>query len=140
MTDEDTLRRIEQKLDEVLRLVKAQPTATVDYKPKTADDADLDSKYGDPEVRFMSKFWQGQDYTGYRFSDCSPEFLDKHAEYLDSRAKQQSGDPEKAKWAGWSAKDAARARGWAARLRARGAEVAKSMNPDWDASSDDMPF
>jgi len=150
MSDEsitDHLRRIEQKLDEVLKFARAQPTATVEYKQKTADDADLDGKYGDPEVRFTSKFWQGRDYTGYKFSDTSPEFLDQHARYLDARSQQQAGDPEKAKYAGWSAKDAARARGWAARLRARAQSVAVD---DWDndakevvggdVSQDGFPF
>ena len=67
MTDE--LRRIEQKLDEVLKLLKAAPTATKAFSPKVVDDADLDGKYGNPEVRMVPSKWTGQNYKGWKFSD-----------------------------------------------------------------------
>jgi hypothetical protein len=136
----DTLRRLEQKLDEVHKLLRAMPTPTIEYKPLTSDDADLDSKYGNPKVKFMAKNWKGQDVTGWNFSDCPPEYLDMHANMLDYFAKKDAANPEKAKDAIWRAKDAARARGWAERQRrqAEGAGKAMAAVADWD--DNDIPF
>ena len=108
--NDDTLRRIEQKLDELLKIMKAMPTGTTTYSQKSVDDSDLDGKYGNPAVRIMAKDWNGPDYTGWNFSDCPAEYLDLHAKMLDAFAKKQAADPVKAKYADWSAKDAARAR------------------------------
>lgn len=136
----DMMRRLEQKLDEVHKLLRAMPTPTVEYKQLTSDDADLDSKYGNPKVKFMAKNWKGQDVTGWSFSDCPPEYLDMHAHMLDYFAKKDSANPEKAKDAIWRAKDAARARGWAERLRRQVTEAVKAVETisDWD--SNELPF
>lgn len=129
--NDDTLRRIEQKLDELLKMAKAQPTATVSYAQKTVDDADLDGKYGNPTVRIMAKDWDGPTYVGWNFSDCPAEYLDMHAKMLDAVAKKQAADPVKAKYADWSAKDAARARAWAARHRKNGGPTPRAI-PDFE--------
>ena len=149
--NDEMLRRIEQKLDECLKYLRAQPTPTVEYRPLPIDEDDLDGKYGNPKVKFMAKNWKGQDLTGWHFSDCPPEYLDMHAKMLDYFAKKDSQDPVKAKDAIWRAKDAARARGWAERIRKQlSAGVARAPNPFdihdghslEDRQSDDMdiPF
>lgn len=144
----EELRRIEQKLDELLKMMKSMPTPTVDYKKKTVDDADLDGKYGNPEVRMMPNKWHGQDFKGWKMGDCPPEFLDMLADMLEAIARKQAQDPAKAKYADWSAKDAARARAWAERHRKNGTGPVLVSPPavDWDgpASMDtndsDIPF
>lgn len=146
--NDDTLRRIEQKLDELLKIAKLQPTATKEYAQKSVDDADLDGKYGNPEVRMIPSKWHGQDFKGWKYSDCPPEFLDELSGMLDAISRKQAGDPAKAKYADWSAKDAARARGWAERHRKNGTGPVLVPAPavDWDGpasgdtGSDDFPF
>lgn len=144
---QDDIRRIEQKLDEVLKIMKAMPTTPGEYKKKTVDDADLDGKYGNPEVRMIPSKWAGPDYKGWKFSDCPPEFLDEMSGMLDAVSRKQAQDPAKAKYADWSAKDAARARAWAERIRKSGPKKLAD-NEDWDAapaalgetSDPDFPF
>ena len=128
----DELRRIEQKLDEVLKILKSLPTTPGEYKKKTVDDADLDGKYGNPEVRLTPSKWSGPDYKGWKFSDCPPDFLDMMSDMLDAIARKQAQDPAKAKFADWSAKDAARARAWAERLRKNQSKTVAA--DDWDAA------
>jgi|SRR5688572_31370958 len=88
-----------------------------------ADDRDLDSQYGDPEIRGKDpRRWTGATMRSRKFSECPPEYLDLLAESLD----WQAGEAEKkgevtsgGKPVGpYKRKDAARARGWAARIRA----------------------
>jgi len=136
----EMMRRLEQKLDEVHKLLRAMPTPTVEYKQLTSDDADLDSKYGNPKVKFMAKNWKGHDVTGWSFSDCPPEYLDMHAHMLDYFAKKDAANPEKAKDAIWRAKDAARARGWAERLRRQVTEAVKAVETIGDWDSNELPF
>lgn len=136
----EIIRRFEQKLDEVHRLLKVMPTPTVEYKQLVSDDADLDSKYGDPVVKYMAKNWQGKDLTGWKFSDCPPEYLDMHAHMLDYFAKKDAANPEKAKNAVWRAKDAARARGWAERLRKRMSDTTAAMSATGDWDDAELPF
>ena len=146
-TMNDEIRRIEQKLDEVLKLLKTMPTPTKDFAPKTVSDADLDGKYGNPEVRMIPSKWTGPDYKGWKFSDCPAEFLDEMAGMLDAVARKQSQDPAKAKYSDWSAKDAAKARAWAERHRKNGGPAKGAPMPDdWndtlggDTNSDAFPF
>jgi hypothetical protein len=147
-TMNDELRRIEQKLDEVLKMLKDMPTgAKPGFTPKTVTDADLDGKYGNPEVRMVPSKWTGQDYKGWKFSDCPAEFLDELAGMLEAIARKQAQDPVKAKYADWSSKDAAKARAWAERHRKNGGPVKGDPMPDdWndtlggDTKSDEFPF
>jgi len=142
----EALRRIEQKLDEVLKMAKAAPTATGTFEKKSVTDEDLDGKYGNPEVRMVPSRWRGPDYKGWKFGDCPPEFLDEMAGMLDAIARKQAGDPAKAKFADWSAKDAARARGWAARKLKTQPSVADDWGSDGssvagdDTASEGFPF
>lgn len=140
----EELRRIEQKLDEVLKHMKAIPGATTEFVEKTADDADLDGKYGNPEVRFTLKGWE--DMVGRKFSECPSEFLEEYAKFLINLAKKNAKDPVKSKYAGWNAKDAARAKGWA--FRNKGKDKGDPFeDPDPEASAPfhgddamDLPF
>lgn len=92
-----------------------------------ATDADLDGQWGNPEVKKNPPRWQGDSCVGRRLSECPPEFLDELAAFSDWKAgKDEEAAPalaeedaaKKRKYAGYARKDAARARGWAARLRA----------------------
>jgi hypothetical protein len=115
------LARIEQKVD---RILAARGGSS---GPKVADDRDLDGKYGDEEIKKDPPRWQGgESFAGRRMSECSPEFLDCFAEFKDycadrdeEKAALATGEEQekKAKFARFSRISAARARGWAARLR-----------------------
>jgi len=106
---------------------------------KVADDRDLDSQYGDPEVRFDLKKWPKRSFKGERFSRCDPEFLDMYAETLDwmageSQKKIDAGSTDKNEINGAKYKpvDATRARGWAARIRRNGYVAPPPPPPDTD--------
>lgn len=143
---EEIWRRIEQKIDEVAKMLKAAPTPTKDIGHKVCTDAELDDKYGNPEVKISPSRWTGRDYTGWKYGDCPSEFLTEMAGMLDAISRKQSQDPTKAKFADWSAKDAARARGWAARNKDKPTtEQSTAVKPayvdpmDW-GNDDELPF
>jgi hypothetical protein len=100
-----------------------------------ASDRDLDSQYGDPEVRFDPKRWTGESWKGAKFSECPPAFLECLAEFFDWSAgkDEASGDPDLVKKAGYRRKDAARARGWARR------NASKPQQPRQAAGLDGLP-
>lgn len=105
------------------QFVKGAPTAQASNSAparaggQIASDRDLDGQYGDPSIRKMPKGWEEDDFTGFRFSETRPEFLDFLAKDLAGLAEwlRGKGEPDKAKY---KELDAARARGWAKRLRA----------------------
>lgn len=110
-----------------------------------APDHDLDSEYGDPEIRRDPKRWTGDSFVGHRYSQTPPEYLDTLASQLDwqadrdeeSDARDNKGRPK----AQYARRDAARARGWAARLRA--GFVAAPPPPreaEPEIAPDDIPF
>ena len=108
------LRRIEQKLDRAI-------AGGGGDGPEVAADADLDSQWGDEEVKKSPPRWRGDDYAGKRMSECPPDFLDAFAEFKDycaDRDERKVGDEKAQKYAGYNRRSAARARGWAKRLRA----------------------
>lgn len=88
---------------------------------EVATDADLDSQYGNQPVRKdpNEKNWKGKSCIGLRLSECPADYLDAFAKYKDSCAymNEKSGDPAKAKYIAYDRRDAARARGWAKRIR-----------------------
>jgi hypothetical protein len=126
MNDEqDPLLAVLQSIDASLktlvvlskqRAAKAQASA-----PKTvASDKDLDGKYGNPRITFNPRDWTGESFKGRRMADCSSDFLDMLAETLDYFAgkAEESGEEYKGKpVAPYKRADAARARGWAKRIR-----------------------
>lgn len=82
--------------------------------PTVASDRDLDGEHGNPEIRTKDpRNWTGDPMRGKRFSECSPEYLDQYAEFLDWM-QTQAETPAKARY---KQLDASRARGWAARKR-----------------------
>jgi len=104
--------------------LKALLTLMRGNAPKeVATDADLDGQWGDPVVRAKDpRDWTGESQLGKPFSGCPPEYLDLIAARLDYFAERaeaegtltSSGKPV----APYNRRDAARARGWAKRLRA----------------------
>jgi hypothetical protein len=89
--------------------------------PAAADDRDLDGQYGDPILRFNPRDWTGHSFKGSKFSECPADLLDMVAETLDYFARKAEESGELANngkpVAPYKRKDAARARGWAARIR-----------------------
>lgn len=114
--------------------------------PNVASDHDLDGKFGDEEVRFNPRDWTGEPrLKGLRMSQCPAEALDMLADAYASfaRKNEKAGavtDQGKPK-AEFDRRSEARARGWAARVRA-GKVPAPSCDPgaepsaadDWDRS------
>lgn len=96
-----------------------------------ADDADLDSQWGDPEIRKDPPRWDGPSFAGCRYSECTPEYLETLAGFLDWKADRDEEEgrvTSKGKpTAPYSRKDAARARGWAKRIREGRAAPAASQ-------------
>lgn len=94
-------------------------------------DADLDAPDGDPEIRKdpSPKKWSGALHKGDRMSQCEPDYLDALAGFLAWKAGADREDAAKAatpedadkhrKYAGWAERDAAYARAWARRIKAR---------------------
>ena len=100
---------LERELGELRRLAPA-PT-------RVASDRDLDGQYGNPIVRYPPRGWRGSpSYTGKRFSECPPEYLEVLAEEKAELAVRPKEGKER--FARYDELDAARARGWARRLRA----------------------
>lgn len=80
-----------------------------------AEQVDLDGRHGNPIVKAKDpRDWTGESMKGRHFSECPPEYLDLLADRFDYFASKE----EDAKKAKYNRLDAARARGWAARLRA----------------------
>jgi hypothetical protein len=131
---------------EAPRSEASAPPRDAALKP-TATAAELDGKYGDPEVRFMPKNWRGEDCTGRPFSQCPPALLEQLASVLERFADEDeaegattsSGKPR----APYRRKDAALARGWARRLEAEAAQHRPASPPAGDfgpGSDEDIPF
>ncbi len=94
------------------------PAPTSSGGGTVAPDSDLDGQYGDPQIKFSPRKWAGANYVGSTYSQTEPDFLDVVAEALEWSANNPK--PAKLKYADYDRRDAARARGWAARLRASG--------------------
>jgi hypothetical protein len=111
----DLLRSIDASLKQIVKcLQKTAPKAI-------ASDRDLDGKYGDPVLKFSPRDWTGAPFKGAKFSQCPPDLLDMVAETLDyfgQKAEEAneltSGGKSVAEF---KRADAARARGWAKRMR-----------------------
>ncbi len=103
----DEAMRLLREIHAMLRTMSA-PAATA------APDVDLDGPHGDPTIRAKSpRDWNGPDMLGKRFSECPPEYLDLLAARFDFFNTKETDEKKR----GYNTRDAARARGWAARLR-----------------------
>lgn len=136
-----TVRALNAKLDAII--------TDADVKSgKLADDADLDGKYGDPTVKFMPRDWTGEDFAGCHMSEMPAELLDRVAASCDYRAEKaerentltSGGKPV----APFNRKDAARARGWAKRIRdgkhTPAPRAAAEAAPEWAVDTSSIPF
>lgn len=106
-----TLASIDQRLARLERIATG---------PDVASDRELDSKHGNPEIQRDPKQWRGPSYARKRMSEAPPEYLDMLAEFKSWQAEQDSKKPgeDAQRYAEFARRDAARARGWAKRLRA----------------------
>lgn len=88
---------------------------------EVASERDMDSDRGDPTIRYDPKprYWTGESYVGYHYSETTPDYLDAMAKYLDASAYMaaKDEDPKKRSGARFKTLDANRARGWSQRLR-----------------------
>jgi hypothetical protein len=113
------LRSIDATLKQMQAARKSAPASG---GAAVAPASDLDSQYGDPEIRFNPRDWSGDSMKGRKMSACPAEFLDMYAEAKDyfagkERAENKLTSSGKPAFE-YSLKDAARARGWSARIRA----------------------
>lgn len=117
----DVLRSIDGHLQRMAAML-TQIMNAIPKQTLVANDADLDSQWGDPIVRAKDpRDWSKESQIGKPFSECPPEYLDLVAARLDYFAERaeaegtltSTGKPV----APYNRRDAARARGWAARLR-----------------------
>lgn len=78
-----------------------------------------DPKWGDPEIKYVPKKWDGPSPAGQRMSGCSVRFLEFLAGELERSAewKERNGKEEHAEW---DRRDARKAAAWAARKREQG--------------------
>lgn len=127
----DLLKSIDATLKRIEKALGASSSVAA-----VASDRDLDSQYGDPTVGFSPRDWRGPAFKGRKFSACAPEFLDMLAETLDYLAGKAAEKNELTAGgksvADYKRKDAARARGWAKRIRAGiapGTPVAATPGP-----------
>lgn len=127
----ELLRSIDHSLKSLAQRAAAKAPKAI------ADDRDLDSQYGNPQVRFDPRDWSGSRCKGKRMSECPPEFLDMYAdakEFFGQKAEKEGKVTDKNKpVAPYEYKDAARARGWAKRIR----EGKQRMTPSRPADTDD---
>jgi len=154
MTDAD-VKRLETKIDAIARhlgiganVVGGKPT-TAAAGGEVATDAELDGQYGDPEIKKDPTRWQGESFVGRRYSETSPEYLDMVASLEDWRAGKddeagQRGEMNnrgKPKDGYFARKNAARARGWAKRLRAGwGGAAPKAKKPGYGGYGEEEPL
>jgi hypothetical protein len=112
----DLLRSIDASLKTLVAATRARQPKAI------ASDSDLDGKYGDPVLKFAPRDWTGESYKGRHFSECPAELLDLVADSCDYFARQadEKGEmTDRGKPVGdYKRADAARARGWAKRIRA----------------------
>ncbi len=86
----------------------------------------LDDQWGDPVIKAKDpRDWAGETMQGRKFSECPAEYLDLLADRYDYFAEREDDQ----KKAGYNRLDAARARGWAARIR-NGEHVPMAMDED----------
>jgi hypothetical protein len=147
----DLLRAIDKKLAAMLAVLSSAPSTPSHAGATIASDRDLDSRYGDPEVRFDPRDWIGPSFKGCHYSECPADYLDLVAEakdYFARKAREENKLTAKGKpVADYEANDAARARGWAARIRAgKHTPPPPQPAPVWASGEevapdvDDIPF
>ncbi len=127
------LQSINGTLKAMLALAQQRTAQVRAAQPKPiASDRDLDGKFGNPELKFNPRDWTGAPCKGRHFSECPPDLLDMVANTFDWFAEQAEQKHEMTNQgkpvADYKRADAARARGWAARIRA-GRHVPNAADP-----------
>ena len=139
MTPDDKLDLLLVKLDAMnnmmLGMLAAQQRAPTIAAPTPVHvtDADLDGEHGDPVAKFPPKDdGQWDRFAGQPLSRSSSSFCERMAGFWDWQAGKDevSGDEKKVKNARYKRLDAARARGWAARLKSREDASGGEVGPD----------
>ncbi len=143
------LKSIDASLKEILALSRQRTSRAASTGsgagPLTANDKDLDSQYGDPEVRMKDpRDWTGPTMKGRKFSACPADYLEMYADKLDWMAGKSEDEKAMTKGnkplAPYQRKDAARARGWAARIRSgKHTPPPVDSSPGWSVTDDDEP-
>jgi hypothetical protein len=122
-----TLEQIQRDVADIKGRVSTAPASGGGRSVEAASASDLDGPHGDPLIKFdpKAKYWTGDSYVGCRFSETTPEYLDAVSKYLGACSFMASKDAAAGKdveknerSAKFKSLDAARAAGWAARLRA----------------------
>lgn len=142
---EETLTLL-RSIDASLKVLVAQ--SRVNAPKPIADDRDLDSQYGNPVLKFMPRDWTGASFKDRPFSECPADLLEMVANTLDYFAEQseQKGETTSSgkAVAPYKRKDAARARGWAKRVRegrvpvkAGASGEAGESGDEWDSGFED---
>lgn len=110
-----------------------------------ADDNELDSPWGDEVVKFNPRDWRGEPIKGCKMSQCNPDALEKLADACEYFAVKNEGQlTEKGKpKSDFDLRTAARARGWARRLReSPAAEPSNQTNvvDPFHCNENEIPF
>jgi hypothetical protein len=135
------------EIRDLLKVMANQPKPTQAPSALVASDSDLDGKYGNPVINAKDpRDWTGPPMKGRKFSECPPAYLDLVASRLDYFAQKadaegkttSSGKPV----APFNRADAARARGWAKRMRDGTVPTPQMDTQDagWTPTDDDIPF
>lgn len=146
------LQRIEKSQRAIAAQIGLDP---VMLQVEPADDRELDSEWGNPQIDRVPKNWTGEPLEGRSFSDLQPatlRALAKHyARLADWHDEKKNVDNKGRPRSHWSRKDAQRALGWALRLEARGHRGARRQHREEhhpaptqehlpETSDDDIPF
>ena len=121
---------LEEKVDEILRILKAQgvsapaSTGKWDQGGGFADDATLDGAYGNPAVfKAEPKEWDGPSQIGVKASDVPPDYGLLYAGMMDrfgDKAKRENSVDKNGKPVAWRKyQEAACFRSWAKRNQAK---------------------
>ena len=131
------LRSIDASLRELVSISKARraaPSAGA-AGPSVAPDSDLDSQWGNEKVKADPRDWTGPSFKGRLMNECPPDFLDQYAGLMDFFAEKNTGikTDKGADKSAFDRRSAARARGWAARLRSgwKPPQAAIEGEPEW---------
>lgn len=141
MNDKDFMR-LEGKIDLMMRHLgvtagSGRSAPTGGSAPAStgtiASDSDLDGEHGDQLVKKDPARYNGPKMAPRKMSHGSAGWLDAVAELNDWRAGKTEEEGKDSKWARL---DAARARGWAARIRAGHKPPAVAEDPEWVTNND----
>src|SRR5271166_3783073 len=95
--------------DAEIAAIKARLDALENASGLYATDKEIDGKYGDPQIKFSPRGWNGKNYVGKKMSETEPAFLDLVAE----ANAYSAAHPKDPKYVKYNLADASRARSWA---------------------------